>query len=326
MSGEVRYPRGVRPGDLVAVIAPSSGVREPMHGRLDAAIARLRGAGLRVREGRSLRTQARGESAPAAQRADELMAALRDPEVRAVLPPWGGERAIELLRRVDLASLADVEPTWLCGFSDLSTIQVPLLLQAGWASLHGPNLMQLADAALDPCSARVLDAWACGPGDVLRQASSEGSAWRRLDGGASPVEMRGRLVGGCLDSISRLAGSPHGDLRSFAARNLEDGVIVFLENAELKPFELARALHGLRLAGWFDDVAGVLVGRDATAASPVADFGVDDAMRSALGDLGVPVLVDADVGHVPPQVTLVQGARAELRWHDGLVDLVQILA
>lgn len=36
-------------------------------------------------------------SAPAADRASELMSMLTDPGIRAVVPPWGGEMAIDLL-------------------------------------------------------------------------------------------------------------------------------------------------------------------------------------------------------------------------------------
>lgn len=67
----------------------------------------------------------------------------------AVIPPWGGEFAIEVLGRLDFDRLREASPKWFSGCSDLSTIQVPLLLRAGWASLHGPNLMQLWDPALD---------------------------------------------------------------------------------------------------------------------------------------------------------------------------------
>lgn len=35
-----------------------------------------------------------------------------------------------------------------------------------------------------------------------------------------------------------------------------------------------------------------------------------DALRSALGDLLIPVIYDVDIGHIPPQMTLVNGAQA----------------
>jgi muramoyltetrapeptide carboxypeptidase LdcA involved in peptidoglycan recycling len=322
----VRFPRSLQAGSLVAVISPSSGVRSAMHGRLDAALAALRAAGYRVREGRFLRRQEKGASARATERAAELMDALLDPEVAAVIPPWGGERAMEVLPHLDFDRLAAAEPKWFSGFSDLSTIQVPLLLRAGWASLHGPNLMQLAEPALDETTARVFDAWRLGPGATFSQPAAEATTWRLFGAAGEPPPLRGRLVGGCLDAISRLAGSAFGDIARFGAAHREEGTIVFLENAELRPFELARALGGLRHAGWFDRATGVLIGRNAAASrGDAGDFGDDDAIDAALGGLGCPVLLDVDIGHVAPQWSLVQGARGIVEWIDGRGTLTQSL-
>lgn len=214
-AGRPRFPRALRPGDTVAVMAPSSGVRPAMHERLDAALALLRAKGFEVREGRSLRRQEQGASASGPERAAELMAALLDPTVAAVIPPWGGELAIEVLEHLDFDRLREAPPKWFSGFSDLSTIQLPLLVRAGWASLHGPNLMQLADPALDAVSARIFDAWASGAGAELAQPQAPGTLVRALDDRAGPVTIEGRMLGGCLDSVSRLAGTPFGDIRAF---------------------------------------------------------------------------------------------------------------
>ena len=187
--GRPRFPRALRPGDTVAVMAPSSGVRPAMHGRLDAALALLRGKGFEVREGRSLRRQEQGASASGPERAAELMAALLDPTVAAVIPPWGGELAIEVLEHLDFDRLRDASPKWFSGFSDLSTIQLPLLVRAGWASLHGPNLMQLADPALDGVSARIFDAWASGAGAELAQPQAPPEVGRALLAAEDPLQL-----------------------------------------------------------------------------------------------------------------------------------------
>jgi muramoyltetrapeptide carboxypeptidase len=41
-------------------------------------------------------------SAPARERAAELTAMFADPSIHAVIPPWGGELAVELLPHLDL--------------------------------------------------------------------------------------------------------------------------------------------------------------------------------------------------------------------------------
>lgn len=38
-----------------------------------------------------------------------------DPQIRCVIPPWGGETAIDLVDLLDCEALAAAEPTWLVG-------------------------------------------------------------------------------------------------------------------------------------------------------------------------------------------------------------------
>ena len=64
-----------------------------------------------------------------------------------MVPPWGGELAIDLLDQLDWDRLAAAEPTWLVGWSDLTTVMLPLTLRLGWATLHGWNLMDTPFAA-----------------------------------------------------------------------------------------------------------------------------------------------------------------------------------
>lgn len=66
----------------------------------------------------------------------------------------------------------------------------------------------------------------------------------------------------------------------------------------------------MRLAGWFSHANAVLVGR--TKAPSDQAFTQVDAVRSALSDLDVPVILDVDCGHVPPQLVLVNGAVTDL--------------
>ncbi|MEC0247775.1 hypothetical protein ACI48J_20190 [Paenibacillus chitinolyticus] len=46
---------------------------------------------------------------------------------------------------------------------------------------------------------------------------------------------------------------------------------------------------------------------------PVKNFGLQDALHHVFDGLGIPVLYDLDIGHVPPQLTLVNGAFAKVK-------------
>jgi muramoyltetrapeptide carboxypeptidase LdcA involved in peptidoglycan recycling len=340
----VRYPAPLRPGDLVGVTSPSSGVPADLRPRLDFCVADLRRRGFEVVVGQCMD----GEgvvSAPAAERAAELMGMLLDPQVRAVVPPWGGELLVEVLPHLDLEALRGAEPTWVVGYSDLSTLLLPLTTVAGMATLHGQNLLEtpyevphplahwvdVVSAARGSCivqgastahRASGVDPWQEDP-TSSQYSFDSGGRWSLLDPSAGPVRAQGRLVGGCIETVSVLAGTAYGDLPAFARAHAPEGLLLYVEASGDVATDIARDLWRMRLAGWFDDARAVLVGR--TTAPDADGFTQLDAVRSVLGDLGLPVVLDVDCGHVPPHLALVNGALAELEVDGDVQRLSQTL-
>ena len=323
----MRFPRPLRPGDTIGVTAPSAGVAEPMRRRLEAGIARLRERGFAVEVGECLGGDG-VVSAPKEQRAAELTRMLSDPAIRAVVPPWGGELAIDLLDQVDWFVLERAEPTWLVGFSDLTTLMLPLSLRTGWATLHGSNLMDTpydppagllhwldVASATEPFVQRSpgryrdegWDDYVGDPGLRAMTLDREGGWWS-LDG--APVDVSGRLVGGCLETVAHLAGTPYGDVAAYGRAHADEGLLVYLEAAEHGSYDVCRALHGLRHAGWFEHANAVLIGR--TRAPGMDGMTQAEAVADALGGLGVPVVLDVECGHAQPFLPLVNGALGRL--------------
>lgn len=257
-------------------------------------------------------------SASAQERTDELMRMLLDPAVRAVVPPWGGETGIDVLPLLDFAALAEAEPTWFVGYSDTSTLLTPITLLAGWATVHGANLMDTADD-VPARLLRWLDVATAPTGSILRQG---GENWKRLDGGTEPVDVTGRLIGGCIETLSPVSGTRYGE--TSALRRDYGDLIVYVEAAEERAFAICRYLHGMRLAGFFDGAAAILVGRTGAPDEPTLTQA--EAVRDALGMLGVPLIADVEFGHVPPQFTIVNGALGRVRFEGGTQYLEQTLA
>lgn len=320
----LRFPAPLLPGDTIGVTAPSSGASGAGRWRVDFSVGWLRDRGYDVVVGDCM--DGTGHvSAPREQRAAELQGMLTDPAVRAVVPPWGGVTAIDLVDLLDYDAVAAAEPTWVVGYSDCSTFMTPLLLRAGLASIHGDNL---ADTPYEPPAGlrRWLDlAGATGP--VAQRDSGLVATWRRFDEDpratawrpagegrwevldGRPVDVTGRLVGGCIETMTAIAGTPYGDVAAFGREHGD--LVVYLEAAEDDAFTICRSLHHLRLAGWFDHAVAVLVGR--TSAPPgTGGFTQRDAVVDALGVLDVPVVLDLEIGHVPPHLPLVNGATARV--------------
>lgn len=337
-------PRAIRAGDLIAVTAPSSGVPPAMHPRLDLVLEHLRAQGFRVVEGSCLRAEgetakSRSASAPRDDRDAELLRFLEDPEVAAIIPPWGGELATELLTRIDFEELRSQRPKWLLGYSDTSTLLLPLTLITGWATAHGPNLMDMVHTQTDALTTGTLGVLGSDFSAPVHQASAprfqprwrdfaampdapldltEPVEWKRLDGSNEALTMCGRLIGGCLDTVSLLAGSPYGDVPGFVERAGSNGVILYLENVDLSPGAMVRTLLSLERHGWLRNLTGLAFGRSARAPETKPNhLDYVGALRSVLGDYPFPVLYDVDVGHMPPQFTLINGAQSEWSFEDG---------
>ncbi|MFG2373513.1 S66 peptidase family protein [Streptomyces sp. NPDC048504] len=343
MAAAVRYPRPLRPGDRVGVTSPSSGVPDALRKRLDVAIRAVEARGYEVVVGRCMEGTSH-VSAPAGERAAELTDMLTDPGIRAVVPPWGGETAIDLVPLLDFERIGRAEPTWVVGYSDISTLLTPLTLLTGTATVHGNSLMETPYRApegllswLDIVAAPQGEPFTQTPPDRHRSPGRDDFAghpevrdltldvpgrWIRLDGDGD-VDIEGRLIGGCVETLANLAGTPYLDVAAFARSAAPEGLLMYVEACEDNAFTICRNLHGMRLAGFFDAANAVLVGRTHAPDSPTLTQ--YEAVMDALGPLGVPVVADVECGHVSPYLPLVNGARGRVVHTATRSEIIQIL-
>ncbi|MRX73458.1 LD-carboxypeptidase [Bacillus lacus] len=311
---------------VVGVTAPSSGVPEELHDLLKTASMRLRRQGHEVIIQETAWTQESVRSAPAAKRAEEFHELMKNDKVGLILPPWGGELLIEAL---EFINFADLKNKWVLGYSDTSTLLLAITLQTGIATAHGTNLIDLRGEYTDLTTGMWKKVLSTQRGSFILQTSSshyqkqwkhdepspcvfhltELTEWKTVSG--KPAVMKGRLLGGCVDTIRHLIGTPYGDVKSFRNTYLPGKPLLwYMENCELSPTDLRRSLVQMKYAGWFENCGGVLFGRSAVNAS-VDGYSAENVYRELAEELGVPVVYDIDCGHQPPQITFINGAWAE---------------
>ena len=294
-----KAPR-LRAGDTVGLVAPASALTLPWE--LDRAQHWIRGMGLVPKLGVHVRQQNGYLAGTDAQRAEDYMAMVADPEVRgifAVRGGWGGARILPLL---DWDAIR-ANPKLLIGYSDTTALHLAIAARAGFPTIHGPNaasrwereswesLWRLAFAAGTP----VLG------GADAEQAS--GRAGRTIAGGTA----RGRLLGGNLTIFSTLMGTPW--LPSF------DGAVLFLEDVNEDVYRVDRMLQQLRLAGVLDKLSGVAFGQCTRCEPETQDqsgFTLDDILDHHLSALGIPAFTGANIGHVTNQLAMPHGVEVEL--------------
>ncbi|BDU39825.1 S66 family peptidase [Vibrio nigripulchritudo] len=342
----MKYPLPLVAGSTIAITAPSSGIQPEHEARLQYVKCYLENLGFQVVEGKCLRGNHKSASAPADERADELMAFLLDDNIDAIAPPWGGELAMELLPLLDFEKLKDVKPKWVMGFSDISTLTAVLTNQLGWATAHSPNLMDLTDNATERLTAQTFQHFNTERGGDFEQVSSLAhtrswppisenpqavlnpdtpTQWKWLTEPTHSNTMEGRLIGGCWDTLIHLFSTKYLDLQSMKSQS-DKGVLLYLENAEMSPMDLTRAILSMKFKGVFECIDGLLLGRNAVVDSD-ADSALtyEEVLKRHLSQLGIPVMYDLDIGHVPPNLTLINGTVASVSLEDGVGKIIQKL-
>lgn len=337
----IHYPIALQHGQTIGVTAPSSGVSTELHDFVHQSKKQFEHRGYKVEIGETVWTQFKAASATKEKRAAELNAMLQNPSIHAVVPPWGGEILQEILPLVEWER---IKPKWVLGYSDTSTLLFAMTLKTGIATAHGTNLVDLRSDEWDVTTRKFLDVLSSDEGETIYQTSSSSyqSNWEHNKQpdpyvfslntvtkwdtvGKSAVEMKGRLLGGCMDTIRHLIGTPYGNVDEFQQTYLNNEPIVwYLENCEMSATDFQRTLLQMHQSGWFRNAAGIVFGRT-SAGHEVGGFTTLDALERLAEATGLPIVYNADIGHVPPQWTFVNGAYAELKVSGGKGEMAMSL-
>ncbi len=217
----------------------------------------------------------------------EFQTALDADDVRAICVARGGYGAMRLLPRLKWPT----RPKILVGFSDVTALHA-CAQKAGWRSIHGPVVTQLAKQPASVISRLV---------DLL-----EGKAIAPLSGTATFASgiAEGPLIGGNLSVLTSLIGTPYmPPLR---------GAILLLEDVGERPYRIDRMMTHLILSGLLEGVAGIVLGEFTACEEKDADYSSEDVLRSQIEPLGVPCVAGFPIGHGDVNQPVPLGARVTL--------------
>lgn len=268
--------------------------------RLRRGCAVLESWGLEVVVGEHALARTRHHAGTDAQRAADLQAAWCDPRTAAVLVARGGSGAARLVDQLDWPAMRAAGPRVLVGFSDVTVLHEAVAHHLGLTSLFGP--MPAAEAfsgtGADPATATHLRATLFEPETVQVLGhpviGSTGPPVEHVPGVAT-----GPTVGGTLALLANTVGTAE----SRPAR----GRIAVLEDVAEPAYRLDSMLTQLLRTGWFDEVAGIVLGSWVDCGD-----GAVETVVERLSGLGVPLVSGMHVGHGSPQLTVPLGVEARL--------------
>ncbi|KAJ0397794.1 hypothetical protein P43SY_006496 [Pythium insidiosum] len=353
-------PPALRRNDTIAFVAPSAGLAALVPHRLEKAAQELQRLGYRVKIFPSVTRKpqenvaelvkdraARGSpldpdfydaslpcygSASALTRAEELMSAFLDPEVKAIVCTIGGLNCHELFEYLDFDAIR-ANPKIFTGFSDITSLHLALQTQAQLVTFYGPSAICQFGEFPEPLAYTMTHWWKAvgcahpvGNVEPSREWTDDKTAnwltkadityrptmkpntgyeWLR------PGRATGRILGGCLPVLLNVRGSKYmPDLT---------GAILLLETSEhndkfdegMPLYEINMLLGALRVDGTFDRIAGLVFGR-VFAHSHESVREIQRLIRYHTRGSQFPILYGVDVGHTNPIITVPLGCRVTL--------------
>ena len=290
-------PRALKEGDRVAVLCVSSPV-EPH--ALAAGLDALRFAGLdpvtypSAHDPGTMRRYLAGDDA---MRAGDLRDALTKPGIAGIMFARGGSGAQRTLEAMDWDGLAGqppqvLPPKVLAGYSDVTAVLEAVAVRLGWASVFGP-MVAIREGASHYSFGSLLRT-------LMRPEQATVIQYPRAVT-VVPGLARGVTTGGTL---SLLASS----LATGTSRPARGGILL-LEDVDEEDYRIDRMLTQLRRSGYLDGVAGIVAGTFTGCGPPEV---IQDILAERLGDLHVPMIAWANVGHGGLFQAFPYGIAAEL--------------
>jgi muramoyltetrapeptide carboxypeptidase len=285
-------PPALRPGDRVAVLSISSPADQT---DLAVGLDTLRFAGIEpvvypsARDNGSMRPYLAGDDA---MRVGDLHAALTDPSIAGIIFATGGSGSQRTLEAFDFSGIAGQPPKVLAGYSDVTGVLEAVGRKLGWASLMSP--MVTSGGPTGHYSFASMLRALMHPERSTQISYPEATT---LVGGVAA----GRTMGGNLTLIAASIGTA----TSWPA----EGGILLVEDIDEQEFRLDRMLTQLRRSGYLNGVAGVVAGTFVNCGSTEL---IQQILLERLGDLGVPMIAWANVGHGGYFQTFPIGVAADL--------------
>ena len=334
-------PDRLEKGDVIGVIAPSSGFSAFVPHRLQNAVEYLKKEGYRVKLFPTA-TSSKGHSSDTPlKRANDINDAFGDDEVKAIICNIGGYTANQTLKFIDFDMIKE-NPKIFSGYSDISVLHYAFYAKSDLTTFYGPCTMTQFAEYPKPlsytidyfnkavCSTELIgkikpsDKWTDEIMDWFQKSDlkrsrklikNEGYEWLR-EGNA-----QGKIIGGCLPSIMHLKGTEYWPEHK--------GGIMFIDIPEGHDFtkgepvaEVESLLTDLDLYGTLSSIKGLIIGRP-------THYGKEEleTLKKILVEITepykIPILYGADIGHTDPILTLPLGVKVKIDSHSDSFEVLE---
>ena len=242
-------------------------------------------------------------SATAKERAKALMDFYKDTEIKAIFDISGGDIANEILPYLDFDIIGNSgKKFW--GYSDLTTILNAIYAKTGCSSV----LYQVKNLVWDESKRQIADFESIivekegvkGPIDEIQQNSNLFSPEYQF---IQKESMEGRVVGGNIRCLLKLAGTPY-----WPDMNHK---ILLLESLGGEVPQMVTYLNQLKQIGVFEKINGILLGTFTTMEKNLCKPDIVSLVKEYAG-AEIPIAVTREIGHGKDSKAMVIGQHMAL--------------
>lgn len=310
----------LKKGDTIGIFTSSYPITAIAPQATKNAVSFLESQGYRVKLGKLTGKRDFYRSGSILERAEEFNELIYDPEVTCLMASVGGMVSNALLPYLDYDYLKS-HPKSIVGHSDITALLLGIYEKTGLVTYYGPNLVTtfgqkppFLDFSLSSLE-RVLG------GDFPITCPKPGFFSDELTDWEKDVPVKeqkpnrwvtvqpgtaqGRLLGGNLNTINGIMGSPY--MPAF-----QPGDILFLEGTEKFAAHAERYFSMLELCGVFDKVSGIILGKHRQFDDQGTGRTPADILLEVLHGRKLPILADVDCCHTIPMLTLPIGGEVRL--------------
>ena len=318
----ILVPPPLEENDIIGFVSPSAGLAGIFKYRVKRAINWFKEQGFKVKLGKNFWKTGYIAGEPE-ERISDLNEMIHDNSIKAIICAIGGEHSIQLLKYVDFKAFRKT-PKIFVGFSDITVLHLAFYKVLKAQTFYGPMVLTQFGEYPKPFDytvehffkvvmrkEKVIEIKPTSYTDqfldwfkykTVARSKFKKNKFLWLREGIA----RGRLVGGCLPSILRVAGTKY--LPSFK------NSIVFLETPEGekpgKPYPIEKVdadLSQLIEIGIFDKAKGLILGIPYRYTEKMKKKFYQLILKR-LKDFDFPILANINFGHTDPIITIPYGS------------------
>ncbi|POW55793.1 LD-carboxypeptidase [Candidatus Pantoea alvi] len=318
-------------GDTIGFFSPSSPATITAPNRFNRAKKFLEQKGFGLKAGSLTGLSDYYRSGTIKERADELNALIRDPEVSCIMSTIGGSNSNSLLPYLDYQTLSE-NPKIIIGYSDATALLAGIYAKTGLVTFYGPALVA-SFGEFPPLVNETYQSFY----ELLVQRRA-GNYYYNLPkkwtdeclnwDNAEPVRpkllyenncrflgagvIEGRVIGGNLNTLSGIMGSKW-------MPEIEKGDILFIEDSLKDIATVERSFSMLKLNGILDKAGAIILGKHELFDNAGTGRQPADVLQEILADKPIPLVDGFDCCHTHPMLTLPLGVSLRVDFDGGTV-------